>query len=202
MKILCIGRNYAEHAAELGNAVPASPVVFSKPQTALIISGRPFYLPDFSNNMHYEGELVLKICRTGKHIQEAFAHRYYDEIGFGIDFTARDIQDELKAKGLPWELSKSFDGSAILGDFVPKSTLNLSDINFQTHKNDVLVQDGHTRHLIFSFDVLIAFLSKYFTLQQGDLIFTGTPAGVGRVERGDILMGSIEGKQLLRCEIR
>lgn len=202
MKILCIGRNYAEHAKELNNAVPDSPVVFSKPQTALITNGKPFFLPDFSSDMHYEGELVLRICRNGKHIQEAFAHRYYDEIGFGIDFTARDLQAKLKAKGLPWELAKAFDGSAILGDFVPKSSLDMTNINFQTHKNNELVQDGHTRDLIFSFDFLISFLSGYFTLQQGDLIYTGTPAGVGPVQRGDLLEGSIAGKQLLRCEIK
>ena len=202
MKILCIGRNYAEHAKELNNAVPDSPVVFSKPQTALITNGKPFFLPDFSSDMHYEGELVLRICRNGKHIQEAFAHRYYDEIGFGIDFTARDLQAKLKAKGLPWELAKAFDGSAILGDFVPKSSLDMTNINFQTHKNNVLVQDGHTRDLVFSFDFLISFLSGYFTLQQGDLIYTGTPAGVGPVQRGDLLEGSIAGKQLLRCEIK
>jgi 2-keto-4-pentenoate hydratase/2-oxohepta-3-ene-1,7-dioic acid hydratase in catechol pathway len=202
MKILCIGRNYADHAKELNNAVPDSPVVFSKPQTALLTGGKPFFVPGFSQDMHYEGELVLRICKTGKHIQEEFAHRYYDEIGFGIDFTARDVQNKLKAKGLPWELAKAFDGSAVLGDFVSKSDLNLADIHFQTIKNGELVQDGHTRDLIFSFDFLISFVSQYFTLQQGDLIYTGTPAGVGPVQAGDVLEGRIEGRPLMRCEIK
>jgi acylpyruvate hydrolase len=202
MKIICIGRNYVEHAKELNNPVPSQPVVFLKPQSSLLIGGKPFYHPEFSQNIHHEIEIVLKIKKNGKAISQKFAPDYYDEIGLGIDFTARDLQDKLKEKGQPWELAKAFDNSAVIGDFVQKSELNLDNIHFELKKNGSSVQIGETKDLIFSFDYLISFVSNYFTLQVGDLIYTGTPAGVGKVEIGDELIGSIEGKQLLSCKIK
>jgi acylpyruvate hydrolase len=202
MKIICIGRNYVEHAKELNNPVPSQPVVFLKPQSSLLIGGKPFYHPEFSQNIHHEIEIVLKIKKNGKAISQKFAPDYYDEIGLGIDFTARDLQDKLKEKGQPWELAKAFDNSAVIGDFVQKSELNLDNIHFDLTKNGSPVQIGETKDLIFSFDYLISFVSNYFTLQVGDLIYTGTPAGVGPVEIGDELIGSIEGKQLLYCKVK
>lgn len=202
MKIFCIGRNYAEHAKELNNAVPTQPIVFMKPQTALLTDGKPFFYPDFSNDLHYECEIVLRICKNGKHVQPEFAGKYYDQIGLGIDFTARDLQDQLKQKGHPWEIAKAFDASAVLGGFVPVSELNPASIHFQLKKNGTLVQDGDTSDLIFTFDRLIAYISQYFTLQQGDLVYTGTPAGVGPVRKGDLLEGFLEGRPLLKCEIK
>ena len=202
MKIICIGRNYVEHANELNNAVPSSPLIFMKPQTAVLQYGQPFYHPEFSKDVHYEGEIVLKICKNGKHIEEKFASKYYDQITYGIDFTARDLQDELKKKGQPWELAKAFDGSAVLGEFVPISDFNTENIDFQTFINEKIVQDGHTRDMIFNFDYIISYASKFFTLKQGDLIFTGTPAGVGAVKIGDKIEGFIEGKKLLTCKVK
>jgi acylpyruvate hydrolase len=202
MKIICIGRNYVEHAKELNNPVPSQPVVFLKPQSSLLIGGKPFYHPEFSQNIHHEIEIVLKIKKNGKAISQKFAPDYYDEIGLGIDFTARDLQDKLKEKGQPWELAKAFDNSAVIGDFVQKSELNLDNIHFDMTKNGSPAQIGETKDLIFSFDYLISFVSNYFTLQVGDLIYTGTPAGVGPVEIGDELIGSIEGKQLLYCKVK
>ena len=203
MKIFCIGRNYADHAKELNNPVPTEPLVFMKPPTALVVNDKPFYYPDFTKDLHYEGEIVLRICKNGRSVQPEFAARYYDAVAFGIDFTARDVQDQLKKKGQPWEIAKAFDRSAPLSAFVPLSELpNPADIHFQLRKNGELVQDGHTRDLIFSFDTLIVYLSRFLTLQTGDFVFTGTPVGVGPVQIGDVLEGAIEGKTLLRCAIK
>ena len=202
MKIFCIGRNYAEHAKELNNAVPTKPMVFMKPPTALLLDGKPLFYPDFTRNLHHEIEIVLRISKNGKAIEPAFAHRYYDHIALGIDFTARDVQDELKAKGQPWELAKGFDGSAVLSDFRPLSNFDVADIKFELQKNGTAVQVGTTQDLIFSFDTLVSYISKFFTLQQGDIIFTGTPAGVGAVAVGDLLEGFLESEKLLTCEIK
>lgn len=202
MKIICVGRNYSEHAKELNNAVPTTPLIFMKPSTALLIDAKPFYHPDFSDNIHYELELVLKICKNGKAVEERFANTYYQQIGLGIDFTARDWQDTLKDKGQPWELAKGFDHSACIGDFVDKDSLNHGEINFQLTKDDNVVQQGNSADLIFSFDFLISYISRFFTLQVGDLIFTGTPAGVGKIAIGEVYKGFLEGKQLLECKIK
>jgi acylpyruvate hydrolase len=202
MKIVCIGRNYAEHAKELQNEVPTSPLIFMKPSTALLTDGKPFYHPEFSTNIHYELEIVLKISKNGKAIQQEYAASYFEEIGLGIDFTARDLQDTLKSKGSPWELAKAFDHSACIGEFVPKSSLDLSAIHFQLVKNEHVVQNGDTSDLIFSFDYIISYVSKFITLQKGDLIFTGTPAGVGKIEIGDQYTGILEGKELMNCSIK
>ncbi len=198
MKIICIGRNYIEHAKELSNPVPKEPMFFMKPETAIIRNNKPFFYPDFSKNIHYETEIVLKINRLGKNIEERFAHRYYDEIGIGIDFTARDLQDKCKAAGKPWEIAKAFDGSAPLSEFVAKSKFeNLNDLNFSLDLNGKTVQNGTTKDMIFNFDVLIAYVSRFVTLKIGDLIFTGTPAGVGQVQIGDRLTAKIEGETFL-----
>lgn len=202
MKIFCVGRNYSEHAKELGNAVPENPVIFSKPDTALLKNGEPFYLPDFSKDVHHEVELVIRINKVGKKIQEKFARNYYNEIGLGIDFTARDMQSKLKEKGLPWELAKAFDGSAPIGDFISVEGLDVNNINFSLKKNGVEVQKGNTAQMIFSFDAIVSFVSQYFTLKVGDLIYTGTPAGVSKVEIGDKLEGFIENKLMLNCEVK
>jgi 2-keto-4-pentenoate hydratase/2-oxohepta-3-ene-1,7-dioic acid hydratase in catechol pathway len=203
MKIFCVGRNYSEHAKELNNAVPTEPVIFMKPSTAVLKSGDTFYYPDFSKSIHYECELVLKISKNGKHIDEKFAHKYFDEITVGIDFTARDLQSKLKEKGLPWELAKAFDGSAVVGDFVTLDTLASQDeILFSLNKNNIVVQQGNSRDMIFSFSKIISFVSSYFTLQKGDLIYTGTPQGVGEVAKGDTLEGFLFGKKLMACGIR
>ena len=203
MKIFCIGRNYVDHAKELNNPVPSEPLIFMKPPTALVNDNKPFFYPEFSRDVHYEGELVLRISKNGRAVQPEFASRYYDAVAFGIDFTARDVQDQLKKKGHPWEIAKGFDRSAPLSAFVPLELLeNPRAIRFQLRKNGELVQDGNTADLIFDFDTLIVHLSKYFTLQQGDYIFTGTPAGVGPVQIGDVLEGSIEGQPMLTCEIK
>ena len=203
MKIICIGRNYADHAKELNNPIPAEPVFFLKPETALVIRNRPFFIPDFSNEVHYEAELVLRINRVGKNIAERFAHKYYSEIGIGIDFTARDIQKTCKEKGLPWEKAKAFDGSAPLGDFLPKEELPAPDqIKFHLTKNGTTVQEGNTADLLFSFDQIISYVSRFFTLKTGDLIYTGTPAGVGPVEREDLLEGFIGDKKLLTLRVK
>ncbi|RYE14057.1 MAG: FAA hydrolase family protein [Sphingobacteriales bacterium] len=203
MKIIAIGRNYAEHAKELNNPLPESPVIFMKPDTALLKDNKPFYHPDFSTDIHHEIELVLKICKEGKHISEKFAPSYYDEIGLGVDFTARDIQAKHKEKGLPWELAKAFDGSAPISTFIPKVDFaDIYNINFRLDVNGETRQSGNTQQLLFSFEYLIAFVSKYITLKKGDLIFTGTPAGVGRVNIGDHLQGYIENEKRLDFYIR
>jgi 2-keto-4-pentenoate hydratase/2-oxohepta-3-ene-1,7-dioic acid hydratase in catechol pathway len=198
MKIIAIGRNYAEHAKELNNPVPTVPVIFMKPDTALLKDNKPFYHPDFSQDIHHEIEIVLKVCKEGKHINEKFAANYYDEIGLGIDFTARDIQSRHKEKGLPWELAKSFDGSAPISIFIPKPEFkDIYNINFKLDINGETKQSGNTNMLLFSFEQIIAFVSQYITLKKGDLIFTGTPAGVSKVNIGDRLEGYIEDNKLL-----
>jgi 2-keto-4-pentenoate hydratase/2-oxohepta-3-ene-1,7-dioic acid hydratase in catechol pathway len=198
MKILAIGRNYVNHAKELNNPVPEEPVVFSMPDSALLRNNNDFYYPEFSKDIHHELELVIRINRVGKNIPLEFAHRYYEEIGVGIDFTARDIQAECKKKGLPWEKAKAFDGAAPLGGFVNKSRFaDVNNINFALDINGKMVQVGNSGNMIFSFDYLISYLSKYFTLKIGDLIFTGTPEGVGPVKIGDRLKASIEDEVLL-----
>lgn len=202
MKIFCIGRNYAAHAAELKNEVPTQPVVFMKPPTALLLNDDPFYLPDFSEDVHYEGEIVLKVAKNGKYIQPSFARNYYKEMAYGIDFTARDLQQNLKEKGHPWEVAKGFDNSAAVSKFISLEDVDTHDITLKTYLNDEVVQDGNTSALLFSFDEIICYLSQFFTLQQGDLIFTGTPAGVGSVKVGDTLQGEINGIALLQCEIK
>ncbi|MFN2395145.1 MAG: fumarylacetoacetate hydrolase family protein [Bacteroidales bacterium] len=203
MKIICIGRNYVEHAQELNNPVPADPVFFMKPETALIRAGMPFFYPDFSNDIHYEVELVLYICKVGKHIQEKFAHTYYDKIGIGIDFTARDVQKICKQKGLPWEVAKAFDGSAPVSKFIPKKEFaDLYDINFSLTRNEELVQKGNSGMMIFNFEKIIAYISRFVTLKMGDLIFTGTPAGVGSVIKEDKLKAFIGEKKMLDIIIK
>ena len=202
MKIICIGRNYAEHAKELGNEVPENPVIFMKPDTAILKKGTDFYIPEFSDDVHYELEVVLKMSKGGKYIQEENAAGYFNEIGLGIDFTARDLQSSLKAKGLPWELAKGFDGSAVLSEFFSKENYDLSKLQFSLNKNSAKVQDGDTSLMIFSAEKIIAFISQYFTLKAGDLIFTGTPAGVGKVVENDILEGFLEDKKVLHVRIQ
>ena len=203
MKIIAIGRNYAAHALELNNDVPTTPIIFLKPETAVLKDNKPFYIPAFSNDIHYELELVLKINKEGKHIAEKFAANYYDEIGLGVDFTASDTQAAHKAKGLPWELAKAFDHSAAVSSFVKKSNYdNLYDLRFELQQNNETKQLGHTANLLFSFEKIISFVSQYITLKKGDLIFTGTPEGVGKVNQGDRLVASLEGKQLLNFEIK
>ena len=193
MKILCIGRNYEEHAKELKNPLPPEPVVFAKPDSALLRNNAPFYLPQFAKEFHHEVELVVKINRLGKDIEEKFAHRYYDEIGLGVDFTARDLQNELRAKGLPWEKCKAFDGSAVISESCSKDKFpDINKLNFSLTVNGELRQSGNSADMIFNIDSIIAHLSQYFTLKIGDLIFTGTPAGVGPVAIGDRLKGYIE----------
>ncbi|MDF2436985.1 MAG: fumarylacetoacetate hydrolase family protein [Bacteroidota bacterium] len=202
MKIICIGRNYAEHAKEMNAPVPSEPVFFLKPDTALIKDNQPFYYPDFSKDIHHEVELILKISKAGKNIQPEFAHKYYNEIGIGIDFTARDLQAKCKEKGLPWEKAKAFDGSAPVGNFISKEELKNGEINFHLNLNGTEVQRGNTKDLLFSFDFVIAYVSKFFTLKTGDLIFTGTPEGVGPVKIGDRLEAFIENKSCLNFEIK
>lgn len=202
MKIICIGRNYAEHAKELGNEIPENPVIFMKPDTSVLKKGSDFYIPEFSNDVHYELEVVLKISKGGKYIQEENAHKHYDEIALGIDFTARDLQSNLKGKGLPWELAKGFDGSAVVSDFYPKEKFDLKNLKFQLLKNKETVQDGNTNLMMFSPDQIIAFVSQYFTLRVGDLIFTGTPKGVGKVEENDELEMILEGQKILKLRIQ
>ncbi len=202
MKIICIGRNYAEHAKELGNEVPESPVIFMKPDTAVLKKGSDFYIPEFSNDVHYELEVVLKISKGGKYIQEENADKYYEEIGLGIDFTARDLQSELKGKGLPWELAKGFDGSAVVSEFYKKDDFDMKNINFSLMKNKEEVQNGNTSLMIFSPQKIIAFVSQYFTLRVGDLIFTGTPKGVGKVSENDILEAFLEDQKVFDLRIQ
>ncbi len=203
MKIICVGRNYAEHAAELNNEVPDEPVLFMKPDSAILQNKKPFYIPDFSEDIHYELELVVRIRKIGKNIAERFAHRYYDEVGLGIDFTARDIQQKLKTKGLPWERAKAFDFSAALGDFVPvEGKDSCENLNLVLLKNGEEVQNGNTKDMLFGVNKLIAEISKVFTLKIGDLIYTGTPSGVGRVTEGDLLEGYLNGEKLLEIPIK
>jgi acylpyruvate hydrolase len=202
MKIICIGRNYTEHAKELNNEVPAEPVIFMKAKNALLGPDKPLYYPEFTDDLHYECELVVKIAKNGKFIQEKFAKKYYNEVSLGIDFTARDMQKKLKDKGLPWELAKAFDGSAAVGKFISTDNLNLADIKFQLKLNDKVVQDGHTKDMIFTVDQIIEYVSKFFTLNIGDLIYTGTPAGVGPLNVYDKMEGYLEGQKLLEVEIK
>lgn len=201
MKIICIGRNYAEHAQELGNEIPESPVIFMKPDTA-ILKGNDFYIPEFSNDVHFELEVVLKISKGGKYILEENADKHYDEIGLGIDFTARDLQSKLKSKGLPWELSKGFDGSAVLSEFFNKKEYDMKNLNFSLLKNKQEVQNGNTSLMIFSPEQIIAFVSQYFTLRVGDLIFTGTPKGVGKVSENDELQAFLEDQKVFKLRIQ
>ena len=202
MKIICIGRNYAKHIEELANERPDNPVVFLKPDSAILPRKNPFFIPAFSDDVHYEVEVLVKINKVGKHIEAKFAHKYYDEIGLGIDFTARDVQQQCKEKGLPWEKAKAFDGSAIIGEFYPKEQFDLENLKFQLLKNNEVVQDGNTNAMLWSTDELISYVSQYFTLKKGDIIFTGTPAGVGRVVENDQLIGMIEGKQAFQIRVK
>ena len=201
MKIFCIGRNYALHAQELNNKIPEKPLVFMKPPTALLKGDKPFYYPEFSKNIHFEGELVVRICKNGKHIQEKFAKNYYDQVTLGPDLTARDLQNDLKSKGHPWEIAKGFDSSAVIGSFVPLAG-DLSDISFTIRKNNEIVQNGYCQDMLFSIDYLIHYISQFFMLQTGDLIYTGTPAGVGPIEIGDVFEGFLQEKRLFRTQIK
>lgn len=203
MKLICIGRNYTEHIEELENEKPTDPVVFLKPDTSILLKKQPFFIPDFSEDVHHEVEVLVKINKVGKHIDKKFARKYYDDIGLGIDFTARDLQRKLKQKGLPWEKAKAFDGAAVIGNWLPKT--QFSDINaieFSLKKNDNVVQKGNTSHMLWKIDELIEYVSKYFTLKIGDIIFTGTPAGVGKVVANDKLKGYIGDKELFSITVK
>jgi len=203
MKIICVGRNYVDHAKELNNKAPKDPVLFLKPDTAILLKKQPFFIPEFSNNVHHEVEILVKINRIGKHIDQKFAHKYYDEIGLGIDFTARDLQSQLKEKGLPWEKAKAFDGSAVTGNFVSKAKFaNVNNINFSLKKNDEVVQRGNTLLMQWKIDTLIEYISKYFTLKIGDIIFTGTPSGVGKVISDDTLVGFLEEEEMFSIKVK
>lgn len=203
MKIICIGRNYTDHIEELNNQRPAEPVVFIKPDSAVLPKEQDFYIPEFSKEVHYEVEVLVKIKKVGKHISTDFAHKYYDEISLGIDFTARDLQSQLKAKGLPWEKAKGFDGAAVIGEWRPKTNYkNLNTIDFTLRKNDEVVQNGNTSLMLWKIDELIAHVSQYFMLKKGDIIFTGTPAGVGRIQANDYLAGLLEGEELFTVNIK
>ncbi|MBQ4820312.1 fumarylacetoacetate hydrolase family protein [Aquimarina sp. MMG016] len=203
MKLICIGRNYTDHIEELENEKPTDPVVFLKPDTAILLKKQPFFIPDFSNDIHHEVEILVKIKKVGKYIDRKFAHKYYDEISLGIDFTARDLQSKLKSKGLPWEKAKAFDGAAVIGQWTSKELYNdVDNIDFRLEKNDEIVQQGNTKFMLWKIDELIEYVSKYFTLKIGDIIFTGTPAGVGAVKPDDILDGYINNKQLFSIKIK
>ena len=203
MKIICIGRNYKNHVNELNNIVPTEPVIFLKPDTSIILKKQPFFIPDFSNDIHHEVEVIVKINRVGKYISKEFAHKYYDKIGLGIDFTARDIQQNQKKFGLPWEKAKAFDGSALIGKWVNKTSFDdINDINFSLMKNNELVQQGNTSQMLWDIDSIIAYVSSFFTLKIGDIIFTGTPAGVGAVKENDKLKGFINGDDFFDLKIR
>jgi len=202
MKIICIGRNYAKHIEELANERPENPVVFLKPDSSILPKKNPFFIPPFSNDVHYEVEVLVKINKVGKHIATRFAHKYYDEIGLGIDFTARDIQQKCKEKGLPWEKAKAFDGSAVIGDFYNKSNFDLENLAFKLFKNDIIVQDGNTKSMLWKIDELISYVSQYFTLKKGDIIFTGTPAGVGKVSENDVLIGEINNCKAFEIKVK
>lgn len=203
MKIICIGRNYADHISELNNERPTEPVIFMKPDTAVVLKKFPFVLPEFSKDVHHEVEILVKINRVGKYIDKKFASNYYQEIGLGIDFTARDLQSKLKEKGLPWEIAKGFDGSAVIGKFVDKSKFSsLSDINFELKKNNETAQQGNTSLMLWQIDELIAYVSQFFTLKIGDIIFTGTPKGVAAVAENDVLEGFIEGESMFKINVK
>ena len=203
MKIICVGRNYADHIEELKNEKPTDPVLFLKPDTSILLKKQPFFIPDFSEEVHHEVEVLVKIKKIGKHIDRKFAHKYYDEIGLGIDFTARDLQAKLKEKGLPWEKAKAFDGAAVIGNFLPKETFkSVDDINFSLEKNGEIAQNASTKLMLWKIDELIEYISKYFTLKIGDVIFTGTPAGVAKVNSEDKLKGYIEDKQMFSIKVK
>lgn len=203
MKLICIGRNYVDHIDELNNERPEEPVVFIKPDSAILPKEQDFYIPEFSNDVHYEVEVLVKIKKVGKHIAKEFAHKYYDEIGLGIDFTARDLQSKLKAKGLPWEKAKGFDGAAVIGNWAPKSKFkSVDNLRFSLSKNGEKVQDGNTALMLWKIDEIIAHVSTYFMLKKGDIIFTGTPAGVGKVSPNDYLVGSLEDEKLFEINVR
>lgn len=202
MKLICVGRNYAAHIAELQNERPESPVLFMKPDSAILPKEQDFYIPEFSSSIHYELELLVKIKKVGKHISPQFAPTYYDELSVGIDFTARDLQQQLKEKGLPWEKAKGFDGAAVIGKWVPKKDFDLSDLNFSLTKNGQTVQQGNTGRMLWKIDELISYISTFFTLKKGDIIFTGTPEGVGQVAPNDYLSGSLEGRELFNLKIK
>ena len=203
MKIICIGRNYTDHIKELSNEKPTDPVIFLKPDTSILLKGQPFFIPEFSQDVHHEVEILVRINRIGKHIQTKFAHKYYDEIGLGIDFTARDLQAKLKAKGLPWEKAKGFDGAAVIGKWLPKESLpHVDELNFSLTKNGKTVQSGSSRLMLWKVDELIAYVSQFFTLKIGDILFTGTPAGVGPVALNDNLVGTLEGKELFSIKVK
>jgi 2-keto-4-pentenoate hydratase/2-oxohepta-3-ene-1,7-dioic acid hydratase in catechol pathway len=203
MKIICIGRNYAKHIEELQNEKPKDPVVFLKPDSAILAKNQPFFIPPFSTDVHYEVEILVKINKVGKYIDEKFTHKYYDEVGLGIDFTARDVQNKCKEKGLPWEKAKAFDGSAVISEFFPKGNFeDLNNLKFSLYKNKELVQDGNTNTMLWKIDELIAYVSQFFTLKKGDVIFTGTPAGVGKVSENDILVGKIKDQELFSIKIK
>ncbi len=202
MKIICIGRNYTEHIAELANEKPENPVIFLKPDSAILLKNNPFVIPPFTNDVHYEVELLVKINRLGKHIDQKFAYKYYEEIGLGIDFTARDLQSELKEKGLPWEKAKAFDGSAVISNFISKEDFDINNTAFQLYKNDSLVQNGNTSNMLWKVDEIVAYVSQFFTLKIGDVIFTGTPAGVGKVLANDILIGKLSDKEMFKIKVK
>ena len=203
MKIICIGRNYSKHIEELGSDRPEEPVFFLKPDSAILPKKMPFFIPSFTNEVHYEVEVLIKINKVGKHISAKFSHKYYDEIGLGIDFTARDVQRVCKEKGLPWEKAKAFDGSAVIGEFVSKESLgDLKNLSFSMLKNNELVQDGNTSAMLWGIDELIAYVSQYLTLKKGDVIFTGTPAGVGEVAENDVLLGELNGVKSFEIKIK
>jgi 2-keto-4-pentenoate hydratase/2-oxohepta-3-ene-1,7-dioic acid hydratase in catechol pathway len=203
MKLICIGRNYAQHISELKNEKPKEPVIFLKPDTAILLKKQPFFIPDFSNEVHHEVEVLVKINRVGKHIDTKFAHKYYDQIGLGIDFTARDLQKNLKEKGLPWEKAKAFDGSAVVGKWVSKSNFeNLNDLSFSLHKNNQIVQSSSTQDMLWNIDDIIAYVSQFFTLKIGDIIFTGTPSGVSSVKPDDSLKGFIGEEEFFSIKVK
>lgn len=203
MKIICIGRNYSEHAKELNNEVPDEPVIFMKPKSALLMPDKPLYYPEFTDDLHYECEVVVKINKNGKFIQEKFANKYYNEITVGIDFTARDLQEKQKKKGLPWEIAKAFDGSAAIGTFMTITPdMDLNNLDFELKINDTTVQKGNTKNMLFNINQIIAYVSKYFTLNIGDLIYTGTPAGVGPLSVYDNMKGYLLGQHVLTVDIR
>jgi 2-keto-4-pentenoate hydratase/2-oxohepta-3-ene-1,7-dioic acid hydratase in catechol pathway len=203
MKIICIGRNYTNHIEELKNERPTEPVVFMKPDSAVLLKQHPFVIPEFSEEIHHEIEIIVKINKVGKYIEPKFAHKYYDEISVGIDFTARDLQDKLKAKGLPWEKAKAFDGSAVIGDFLPKTDfVSMENLTFELTNNSKTVQKGNTGFMLWKIDELVSYVSQYFTLKIGDIIFTGTPEGVASVKPNDVLEGFLEDKKLFRIQVK
>jgi len=203
MKLICIGRNYAQHISELKNEKPTEPVIFLKPDTAILLKKQPFFIPDFSDEVHHEVEVLVKINRVGKHIDSKFAHKYYEQIGLGIDFTARDLQQKLKEQGLPWEKAKAFDGAAVVGKWVSKTNFkNLNNLPFSLHKNDEIVQSATTSDMLWNIDEIIAYVSQFFTLKIGDIIFTGTPSGVSRVQPNDSLKGFIGEEEFFSIKVK